>query len=597
MPARGLLGLAVATVVLAAPTAPAALTFSDQSAVSGGPVDFGAPTSDVEKATAAWVDTDGDGFDDLVTLTGEGQAHGYFVNRSTENGRTLVPAPHGNGLDSGTPFRVDGACITAGDVDNDGDQDLFIGGGWNPSLDSGENALLVGVNGARFTDVTAAAGLLDGNNTTAACVLFDMDLDGDLDLLFANTDFPETSKHGDGVTHLMRNLHAETGRLEFVDETAARGIVEVGKAVWQATAYDYDRDGDQDLLITHDIEGLAQLFANDGTGFFEDVTAEVGAGAGDDATPSTFGDDSRNAMGVAVGDVDNDGRFDVYVSNIARNPLYLGGPGGTYREAADERGCSASTVAWGAVFADFDLDGFVDLHVAHGDVWNRDREFVRPTLFHNRGDGSFDEVFAASGMRYDPPLHREMGTAASDYDADGRVDVLVARAHRHEGASPYLYRNTTDVGDNRFVALSLRGDGRATNTSAIGATLRIRPRDAAGDPIDGLRQLRIVTASDSRGARSSLWQTVGVGAVAETVDVRVVWPRLGDLAARRETYRRIPVGARADRNAAVGLAARGKVSEPRPHHAHVDGLGNGADTDRLPQTRARPATVRSRHDA
>lgn len=524
-------------------TADGPLRFQDLSNASGGPVDFGSPRSDVEKSACAFLDADGDGWDDLVTLTGTGQAHGYFVNRPDgSGGRRFVPAPPGNGLDDGPAFERDGASLTAGDVDGDGDEDLYVGNGWNSTLPAGtgRNLLLLNNGYGRFADAAESLGLADGDNTTAACVLFDMDLDGDLDLLSCNSRFPENGKDGDGLSHLFRNTLAEDGALGFVEETAERGLAEVGVAVWNVLATDYDGDGDADVVIGHDQGGLTQLLRNDGTGRFTDVTTSSGAGAGDDSDPSTFGDDSAAAMGAAVADVENDGDLDLYVSNAPDNPLYVNRGDGTFTELARSRGVAAGTVGWGVTFEDFDLDGFVDLYVAGGDFWDNYDATVRDWLYLNRGDGRFTEVWTRSGMRHDPPLHRKNGTASADIDRDGRIDLLVTRAER-QGASPYLYRNVSDTHGRHWLAVRLAGDGAATNRSAIGAKVRVFPIDASGKRIAGLAQIREVQGASSRGSRSSLVQHFGLGPDAVRADVEVEWPRAGDLASRRVLFTDVAV--------------------------------------------------------
>ena len=519
------------------------LRFRELSTLSGGTIDFGMPKSDVEKCTCAFFDADGDGWDDLLSLAGVGEGWRYFLNRDDgAGGRTFVPAPPGNGLDAGAPKQRDGAGLAVADVDGDGDEDLYVGCGWNRNLPtgSGRNLLLLNDGAGNFTDVAEAKGLADGDNTTCGMVLFDMDLDGDLDLLSCNTDFPNAGKEGDGLTHLFRNALAETGALVFVEETEERWIFEDGKAVWAAIATDYDADGDADVLITHDIDGPTQLFKNNGAGYFGEVTTIVGAGDGDDQTPSTFGDDTSQAMGASVADIENDGDFDLVISDAPRQCLYVNLGDGTYAMRDHSHGIDARTVGWGVSFADFDLDGWIDLYLAAGDYWNTDRPDVRAWLYRNCGDGTFEDVWAGSGIRHDAPLHRQNGTATTDFDKDGRPDLLITRAHR-AGASPYLYRNESATFGRRWLQVRLAGSGVTSNTSAIGAKLRVHPRDSSGARIAGLSQLREIASSDSRSSRSSLTQHVGLGADAVAADIEVWWPRAGDLASRRELYEDVPL--------------------------------------------------------
>jgi hypothetical protein len=506
----------------------ASLLFQDLSAVSGGPVDFGAPHSDIEKAACAFVDTDGDGFDEMITLTGAGLPFGYFRNVDDgDGGRRFVPAAPGHGLDSGGALQRDGSSICAGDVDNDGDVDLYVGMGFNTLLASGRNLLLLNDGTGVFTDVAAELGVDDGDSSTCACAFLDMDRDGDLDLLFANSNAPNLGKFGDGRTRLFRNELKETGVLGFTDVTVGRFATAGNNGAWATVAFDADGDGDSDVLHTRDLKGTTQLYANDGTGIFADVSVASGSGAGDDGSPSTFGNDSPNGMGIAIADPDNDGDLDIYISDINTNAYYRSNGDGTFTELGATTGIRGAAVMWGVAFADFDLDGWLDLHVAAGDTYGNARATVKPFLFRNLRDGTFESLdTTAAGLRWDFPLHREQGTAISDFDGDGDPDLLVSRAER-DGASPYLYRNDSDRGANRWIGLRLRGDGVRSNTSAIGATVRIRGRDADGALVAGAGQVREVMSSSSRGSVSSFELIFGLPPGTETVDVEVRWPRPG----------------------------------------------------------------------
>jgi hypothetical protein len=513
------------------------LLFQDLSAVSGGPVDFGTPHSDIEKAACAFVDTDGDGFDEIVTLTGSGLPFGYFRNVSDgDGGRMFVPAAPGSGLDSGGALQGDGASVCAGDVDNDGDVDLYVGMGFNTLLASGRNLLLLNDGAGNFTDVAAGLGVDDGDSSTCACTFFDMDRDGDLDLLLANSNAPNLGKFGDGRTRLFRNELAETGSLAFTDVTVGRFATAGNNGAWATVTFDADGDGDADILHTRDLKGTTQLYANDGSGVFADVSVASGAGEGDDASPSTFGNDSPNGMGIAVADADNDGDLDVYIADINTNAYYRSNGDGTFTELGATAGIRGSAVMWGVAFADFDLDGWVDLHVAAGDTYGNARATVKPYLFRNLRDGTFESLVTAdAGLRWDFPLHREQGTAISDFDGDGDPDLLVSRAER-DGASPYLYRNDSNRGANRWIGLRLRGDGVRSNTSAIGATVRLRGRDADGALVPGAGQVREVMSSSSRGSVSSFELVFGLPPETASVDVEVRWPRPGALGQRSTAF-------------------------------------------------------------
>ncbi|MCG3136140.1 MAG: hypothetical protein HMLKMBBP_03968 [Planctomycetes bacterium] len=526
--------------------APQPILFEELSSASGGPYDFGSPVSDTEKATCAFFDADGDGWEDLLSLTGTNLPDIFLLNRpDPAGGRRFEAPPPGHGFDAGAPYERDGSCLAVADVDNDGDEDLFMGAGWNPNIPAGRGGkmLLLNDGAGRFTDAAPALGIVDADNSCMAAAFFDMDMDGDLDLLACNTRFPMAGKDGDGFTHLWRNTLAETGTFALVEETELRGVVEEGMAIWAVQAFDKDLDGDEDFVITHDIYGKCQLFRNDGSGFFTDVMKQSGTGVGDDADPSTFGDDSHASMGTAVGDPDHDGDLDLYVTNTNRNPFYVNDGTGKFTELGETRGARAGDVTWGANFCDFDLDGWEDLYVSSGDIWDRSRPEVIDFLYRNQGGGWFTDVREGSGIRHDPPLHRTNGTAVADWDADGRPDLLVSRVER-AGAGPYLYRNVSPTYERRWTSILLKANGTTTNRSAIGAIVRVTPLDAAGAPIPGLAQMQQVFSAESRGSRSSLRRHFGLGPDARAVDVTVTWPRAGTVEERTQVFRSLPVDSR-----------------------------------------------------
>lgn len=526
---------------------PPPIVFEDLSTVSGGPIDFGSPVSQILLSTCAFLDADGDGWDDILSLTGQGQPAIFMLNRPDgAGGRTFVPAPAGHGFDSAPVVERDGAGLAVADFDNDGDEDVFLGNAYKNWLPAGTGlrAMLVNDGSGRFTDVAPELGLAGGDDTCASAVFFDMEMDGDLDLLACNARYIGRDRLGDGVASLFRNTLAETGTLGFVEEAAARGVTEDGVDPWAILAFDKDGDGDDDLLISHDFGGKTQLFRNDGAGYFTDVTSESGTGVGDDADPSTFGDDAYAAMGIAPGDPDHDGDLDLYITDTRRNPLYLNDGSGRFTHVGDTRGVRCGTVTWGCNFADFDLDGWEDLYVAGGDVFSLTRPEIVSYLFRNDGGGAtFTDVVATSGIRNDYPLNRNHGSAVADFDADGRPDLFVARAET-EGASPYLYRNVTDTTGRRWLSVRLVGNGRTSNTSAVGAVVRVTPLDGSGAPIVGMTQMQQVWSAESRASRSSLRRHFGLGFGAESADVEVTWPRAGSLESRRQTFRGVPVDVR-----------------------------------------------------
>ncbi len=232
----------------------------------------------------------------------------------------------------------------------------------------------------------------------------------------------------------------EQVNLSFVHEAAVDSTYYMPESIGSGGGFlDYDDDGDLDIYLLNGAwrspsgSGVSQpknrLFRQDADGSFTDVTESSGLG------------DVGYGMGLAVGDIDNDGDVDVYVTNAGPDALYRNERNGTFREITDSAG--VDNPAWGAsaAFFDFDLDGFLDLYVtnyvandpAHTCMDEAGRaEYCGPmafpgvpdVLYRNRGDGTFEDVSVASGIA--TGRARGLGVVTADFDRDGWPDVYVA---------------------------------------------------------------------------------------------------------------------------------------------------------------------------
>jgi hypothetical protein len=275
---------------------------------------------------------------------------------------------------------------------------------------------------------------------------------------------------------------------------------------------DYDGDGWPDLFVANDTQPN-KLYRNMKNGTFKDVAVEAGLAFSADGK-------ARAGMGVDAGDFDGSGRAGLAVTNFDNEMIGLYRPidKGRFEDVAVRAGVGAasrSTLGFGCVFADVDLDGALDLLVANGHIDATVRQiqghagYAQPAqLFLNQGGGTFRDAAAAVGGGFNAPRVGR-GLAVGDFDRDGDVDVLMTT---NDGPA-VLFRND-QTGGRRALRITLTGT--RSNRDAIGATVRIWH--------GGTSQFRMVKSGSSYLSQSELPLTFGVGA-RDVVDRLVVsWP-------------------------------------------------------------------------
>jgi hypothetical protein len=272
-----------------------------------------------------------------------------------------------------------------------------------------------------------------------------------------------------------------------------------------AAFFDYDNDGHQDLLFVnstywpgHAPPGVqpptAALYHNDGRGHFTDVTAGSGL------------DVSLYGMGVAIGDYDNDGLPDVFISCVGANHLFHNEGHGKFRDATAAAGVSGSGKDWSTSCAwlDYDNDGKLDLFVCNYVRWSRDidlevgyklvgvgRAYGQPmnfegafcSLYHNDGDGHFTDVSAQAGVQVKNPVTgvpagKSLGVAPVDLDGDGWMDLAVA----NDTVQNFVFHNERNGAFKEIGAVSgiaFDSYGRARGAMGVDAA-RFRNDDVLG---------------------------------------------------------------------------------------------------------------------
>lgn len=454
----------------------------------------------------AFFDANGDGWVDILLLNGKDW---------TRRGRRSLPALYRNNKNgtftditsaSGLAIEMYAMGVAAADYDKDGRDDLYI-----TALEG--DRLFHNEGDGRFRDVTATAGIKNANFGTSAA-WFDYDRDGRLDLFVAN--YVQWTAKGDlwcsldGATKsyctpesykgTSSKLYRNVGGGKFEDVSARAGVGDPNSKSLGVSVLDYNGDGWPDLFVANDTQPN-KLYRNTGKGTFVDEAVAAGVAFGEDGV-------ARGAMGVDAADYDRSGRPHLLVGNFSNQMLglYHNEGNGLFVDEAPRSTVgrdSLLTLAFGAFFFDYDLDGWLDIFAANGHI---DEEIGRvqpkvafrqpPLLFRNDGKGRFVNVSKSMGADFGKPMVAR-GAAYADYDRDGDLDVLIT--------------------DNHGPARLLRNDGGNANQwiqfdLPIGATARV-----------GV-QWRTVHTGSSYCSQSDTTLTFGLGKDSRPVTVEITWP-------------------------------------------------------------------------
>lgn len=416
--------------------------------------------------------------------------------------------------------------IVVGDIDNDGDQDVFL-------CNYGPNVLYLNNGDGTFKDVSKAAGI-DKPNWSSGGAFLDYDNDGDLDLYISNYGewiYPDddqfcgdpekkirlycsprtirTVKHlfyrnnGDGTftdvyDKVIKTIDPETKQIKPRSDGHGFGVV----------AADLNDDGKVDIYVANDMNPNF-LFLNNGDGTFEDAT-EISGAAFDEKGQAQSG------MGVDAEDINGDGLPELFVTNFQNeyNTIYQNYGKGTFLDSTPFLGMAADTtpwVSWGTALVDLDNDGWPDNFTTTGHVDdNREgTDYPEPALlFYNLKGRKFRLATREAGKYFDEK-HVGRGAAFGDIDNDGDIDIVI----NHKDSPPAVLRNDTPT-DNHWIRLELQGT--RSNRDAVGAKIVV---DAGGLVIHRQRKggVSMESANDPR-------VTIGVGSAEQIVKLTVRWP-------------------------------------------------------------------------
>ncbi|MEC7730850.1 MAG: VCBS repeat-containing protein, partial [Candidatus Neomarinimicrobiota bacterium] len=323
-----------------------------------------------------------------------------------------------------------------GDVDNDGDTDLYV-------TNFGMDIFYRNNGNGTFTDVTDAVGI-NNHEWGSSAAFFDMDNDGFLDLYVTNYveySLGENPWCGDKRTNRRAycdpdifagspdRLFHNLGDWVFNDISAASGVMaQKGKGLGVIPA-DFDQDGDLDLYVAND-KVMNHYYINDGQGHFKENALFTGVGFNENGR-------AEAGMGVDIGDVNGDGWQDLFVTNFSgeTNTIYINNQQGFFSDETFLAGLgqpSLNYLGFGTKLLDLNCDGWLDLFVVNGHVidnihyFNKDYTHAQPKqIFLNNRNGTFRELLPEQiGDANRPSVGR--GAAFGDLDNDGDIDAVIA---------------------------------------------------------------------------------------------------------------------------------------------------------------------------
>lgn len=470
----------------------------------------------------------------LFDYDNDGDLDVYLVQgNSLENVRVDV-----RGLSSSTPtnrlYRNDNGTFTdvtetakvgdtgyglgavAADYDGDGHRDIYV-------TNLGANVLYRNNGDGTFTDVTAQANV--GCPLLSASAAFaDIDRDGDLELYVCNyveyaleTDIPcyyqKTVRIycGPNEYHGIADvLYRNNGDGTFTDITKSAGVYEPTTRGLGVVFTDVNGDGWPDIYVANDMSPNT-LFMNQGDGTFREEGVLRGVAYNGDGI-------ANGSMGIDAGDYDNDGDIDLWVTNFSleANCLMQNDGDGYFDDVTFDTGladASFYSLGFGTRFIDFDNDGWLDLLVGNGHIWDNVKQidakmsYAQPVqLFHNQR-GTFTEVTTAAGLNKTHYVVR--GMLFGDIDNDGDTDVVLCQSNR----PAVLLRN--EIG-NKNAWLTVKLVCPAGNMDAIGAQVQLETTN--------LTLLREVICGASYLSGNDTRISFGLGDTSRVERLQIRWP-------------------------------------------------------------------------
>ena len=465
----------------------------------------------------ALFDFDNDGDLDLYLVQGNSLSYPLEEEKEPEN--RLYRNDEGTFVDITATAKVGdkgyGLGAVAADYNGDGHRDIYV-------TNLGKNVLYHNNGDGTFTDVTDHAQV--GCPLLSSSAAFaDIDRDGDLDLYVCNyveysleTDIPCYYKNRlriycgpneyQGIPDV---LYENNGDGTFTDITKSGGVFQPTTRGLGVVCTDINSDGWIDIYVANDMSPNT-LFINQGNGTFKEEGVSRGVAYNGDGI-------ANGSMGVDAGDYDNDGDIDLWVTNFSleANCLMQNDGIGFFEDVTFDTGLANPTfyaLGFGTRFFDFDNDGWLDILVGNGHIWDNVEQidsklsYAQPVqLFHNQ-NGSFTELTQASGLNKTAYVVR--GMLFGDLDTDGDVDIVLCQSNR-----PAVVLKNEVGTKNAWVSIKLVGKG--ANIDAIGSQAHVT--------VGNTRILREIICGASYLSGNDFRLNIGLGNASTVDNLKIKW--------------------------------------------------------------------------
>ena len=413
-------------------------------------------------------DYDNDGWDDITVASAEGEPI-YFLKNINGNfvSQTL------NISDNNARNKQ----VNWVDIDNDGDNDLFI------TSDNSGIRLFENLGNMVMSEITSTSGMLSDNFPYYGASWGDYNNDGFLDIFLSirDVDIPSI-------------LYKNNGDNTFTLANIEAGLLTEGFMSFCSVFIDYDNDGDQDIYVSNDkINNPNLLYRNNGDGTFTEVGQETNT------------DLYIDAMTTTVGDINNDGWFDIYVTNDNDDSvLLLNNADGTFSDTTSLYGVSFNSIGWGALFLDADNDTDIDLYVS-GETDGSYPQYLSSAFYENQNGNSFQ----LNNSAIPNDFAESYSNATGDINNDGFPDIIVNNIN-HENI--FVWYNKSNNGKNW---LKVKLEGTTSNRNGIGSFIEIS--------VDGNKQYRYTCLGEGYLSQNSATQHFGLGNQAMIDYIKVKW--------------------------------------------------------------------------